>query len=76
MPFVRAGMIKKLTCASALAAVLLACAAPAAGAADAVRSPAPGAPGASLLSGLLGSLETGNPPTSLNTLLPAGVLGH
>ncbi|MCZ0205217.1 hypothetical protein ACIG54_16880 [Streptomyces achromogenes] len=71
-------MIKKLTCASALATALLATAAPAAGAAEAVRSPVPaaGAPGVALLSSLLGSLETGNPVTSLNTLLPTGVLGR
>ncbi|MFF4709877.1 hypothetical protein ACFY2V_00465 [Streptomyces eurythermus] len=69
-------MIKKLTCASALAAALLAAAAPAAGAADTVRPPLPAAPGVALLSGLLGSLETGNPVTSLNTLLPTGVQGR
>ncbi|MDN3260599.1 hypothetical protein QWJ26_12395 [Streptomyces sp. CSDS2] len=71
-------MIKKLTCASALAAALLATAASAAGAADTARSPVPaaGAPGVPLLSDLLGSLEAGNPVTSLNTLLPMGVLGR
>ncbi|WP_181794555.1 hypothetical protein [Streptomyces sp. WELS2] len=75
-------MIKKLTCASALATALLAAAAPAAGAAAPVHAPvhapvpAAGAPGVALLSGLLGSLETGNPVTSLNTLLPTGIQGR
>ncbi|MFH9398618.1 hypothetical protein ACH4JS_02365 [Streptomyces sp. NPDC017638] len=70
-------MIKKLACASALAATLLA-AAPAAEAADAARLPAPDAtvPGSALLRGLLGSLEAGNPVTSLTTLLPEGVRGR
>ncbi|GAA2732522.1 hypothetical protein GCM10010360_18920 [Streptomyces nogalater] len=71
-------MIKKLTCASVLAAALLATAAPAAEAAGAVRSPVPaaGAPGVPLLSGLVGSLQSGKPVTSLNTLIPPGVLGR
>jgi hypothetical protein len=70
-------MIKKLACASAVAATLLA-AAPAAQAADAARRPAPDSavPGAALLTSLLGSLEMGNPVTSLTTLLPEGVRGR
>ncbi|MFG2603422.1 hypothetical protein ACGFT2_07725 [Streptomyces sp. NPDC048514] len=66
-------MIKKLACVTVLAASLLATAP----AAEAAQAPAPstGAPGASLLNGLLGTLEIGHPATSLQTLLPTGLVG-
>ncbi|MFG2356399.1 hypothetical protein [Streptomyces sp. NPDC048521] len=67
-------MIKKLACVTVMAAALLA-AAPAAGAAPGPHS-STGAPGASLLRGLLGSLEVGHPATSLQTILPPGVTGR
>ncbi|MFF8865244.1 MULTISPECIES: hypothetical protein [unclassified Streptomyces] len=67
-------MIKKIACASAVAAALLA----AAPAAEAAPKPAPasGVPAASLLNGLLGSLEVGHPVTSLKTIVPTGVRGE
>ncbi|MEU7427501.1 hypothetical protein [Streptomyces sp. NPDC040750] len=66
-------MIKKLAFATVLAAALLA----AAPAAEAAQSPGPsaGVPGAPLLEGLLGSLEVGHPATSLQSIVPGGVLG-
>lgn len=66
-------MIKKLACATVMAAALLA-SAPAAGAAP-NPVPSAGAPGAPLLQALLGPLEVGHPATSLQTLLPTGVVG-
>ncbi|MEV6809902.1 hypothetical protein [Streptomyces sp. NPDC051132] len=70
-------MIKKLARVSVLAAALLAAAPAAEAAGTAAPPPVPstGAPGAALLAGLLGSLEAGNPATSLNALLPTGVQG-
>ncbi|GGS19661.1 hypothetical protein GCM10010259_37950 [Streptomyces daghestanicus] len=68
------GMTKKLLCASLLAATALVTAAPAAQAAPA-PGPAGPVPVAPLLDGLLGSLEIGNPATSPQSLLPAGLLG-
>ncbi|MES4892370.1 hypothetical protein [Streptomyces sp. NPDC096012] len=68
-------MIKKLACVTVVAAALLA-AAPAAEAAAQHPVPSSGAPGASLLNGLLGSLEVGHPATSLQTLLPTGLAGR
>ncbi|MFI5972570.1 hypothetical protein [Streptomyces sp. NPDC051452] len=73
-------MIKKLAFAIVLAAALLA-AAPAAEAAQGpgpstgVPGPSAGVPGAPLLEGLLGSLEVGHPATSLQSIVPGGVLG-
>ncbi len=67
-------MIKKLACVTALAAALLA-SAPTAGAATRPAPPT-GVPGASLLNGILGSLEIGHPVTSLRTLLPTDVRGE
>ncbi|MCS0605379.1 hypothetical protein NX794_29860 [Streptomyces sp. LP11] len=67
-------MIKKLACATVVAAALVA----SAPAAEAAPTPgtSTGAPGTSLLNGLLGSLEIGYPATSLSTLLPAGLTGR
>lgn len=67
-------MIKKLACLTALTAALLA-SAPAAGAANRPAPPT-GVPGASLVNGILGSLEIGHPVTSLKTLLPTDVRGE
>ncbi|MFJ7147871.1 hypothetical protein ACIQVT_06690 [Streptomyces sp. NPDC100445] len=66
-------MIRKLVCASVLAAAFLA----AAPAAEAAVKPVPsaGVPGAPLLRGLLGALEVGNPMASPQSLVPRGVLG-
>ncbi|MER6427561.1 hypothetical protein ABT272_07410 [Streptomyces sp900105245] len=68
-------MIKKIACASAVVAALLAAAAPAAEAAP-KPVPANGVPAAPLLNGILGSLEVGHPVTSLKTIVPTGVRGE
>ncbi|MFV0137317.1 hypothetical protein ACLGIH_29690 [Streptomyces sp. HMX87] len=71
---VEPGPIKQLGFVSGVAVALLA-SAPAAPAAPAHGTSA-GVPGGALLDGLLGSLEIGNPATSLQSLLPTGIAGR
>ncbi|MEW2267758.1 hypothetical protein ACGF5T_35795 [Streptomyces sp. NPDC047853] len=67
-------MIKKLACLSVMATALLASAPPAVAAPT--PGPSSGIPGGPLLDGLLGTLEVGNPATSPQSVLPAGLLGR